>query len=72
LSQFHFDIITHNREMLRHLVKAYGPEQFVVGSDYPLPAGLSHPVAEVKALGLDRAAEDKILGGNAKTLLALD
>jgi aminocarboxymuconate-semialdehyde decarboxylase len=72
LSQFHFDIITHNREMLRHLVKAYGPEQFVVGSDYPLPAGLSHPVAEVKTLGLDRAAEDKILGGNAKTLLALD
>lgn len=72
LPQFHFDIIAHNREMLGHLVRTYGPERFVVGSDYPLPAGLAHPVAEVKALGLDSAAEDKILGGNARRLLALD
>ena len=71
LSQFHFDIIAHNRVMLGHLVRTYGPERFVVGSDYPLPAGLDHPVAEVKALGLDSAAEDKILGGNARKLLAL-
>lgn len=71
LSQFHFDIIAHNREMLGHLVRTYGPERFVVGTDYPLPAGLAHPVAEVKALGLGRAAEDKILGGNAQRLLAL-
>lgn len=71
LSQFHFDIIAHNREMLGHLVRTFGAERFVVGTDYPLPAGLAHPVAEVKALGLDRAGEDKILGGNAQRLLAL-
>ncbi|MGC1676049.1 MAG: amidohydrolase family protein [Candidatus Binataceae bacterium] len=71
LSQFHFDIITHNREMLGYLVRTFGPERFVVGTDYPLPAGLAHPVAEVKALGLEGAAEDKILGGNAQRLLAL-
>ncbi|MFZ1890170.1 MAG: amidohydrolase family protein [Candidatus Binataceae bacterium] len=72
LPQFHFDIIAHNREMLGHLVRTYGSERFVVGTDYPLPAGLAHPVAEVKALGLDKTAEDKILGGNARKLLALD
>ncbi|MHB8382012.1 MAG: amidohydrolase family protein [Candidatus Binataceae bacterium] len=70
LSQFYFDIIAHNREMLGHLVRTYGADRFVVGTDYPLPAGLEHPVAEVKALGLDSAAEARILGGNARELLA--
>ena len=70
LSQFHFDIIANNREMLAHLVKTYGADRFVVGSDYPLPAGLAHPVAEVKALGLASADENKILGGNAERLLS--
>jgi len=70
LSQFYFDIISHNREMLSHLVRSYGADRFVVGSDYPLPAGLAHPVAEVRALGLTGEDEDKILGGNANELLA--
>ena len=70
LAHFHFDIIAHNREMLGHLVKTYGADHFVVGSDYPLPAGLARPVAEVKALGLASADEDLILGGNARALLS--
>jgi aminocarboxymuconate-semialdehyde decarboxylase len=69
VSQFHFDIIAHNREMLGHLVKTYGADRFVVGSDYPLAAGLAHPVAEVKALGLNADDEEKILGRNARELL---
>ena len=69
MSQFHFDIIAHNREMLGHLVKNYGADRFVVGSDYPLAAGLPHPVAEIKALGLIADDEKKILGLNAHALL---
>jgi len=69
VSQFHFDIIAHNREMLGHLVKTYGADRFVVGSDYPLAAGLAHPVAEVKAIGLSADDEEKILGRNARELL---
>jgi aminocarboxymuconate-semialdehyde decarboxylase len=69
--QFSFDIIAHNRPMLSHLVHTYGAERFVIGTDYPLPAGLAHPVAEVKALGLAPADEEKILRGNARQLLAL-
>jgi aminocarboxymuconate-semialdehyde decarboxylase len=72
MSQFHFDIIAHNREMLGHLVRTYGAESFVVGSDYPLPAGLAHPVQEVKALGLSGNDEEKILSGNARSLLRLE
>src|SRR4029077_14136775 len=61
VAQFYFDIIAHNSEMLGHLVTTYGADRFVVGSDYPLAAGLAHPVAEVKALGLNAADEEKIL-----------
>ncbi|HXR23954.1 MAG TPA: amidohydrolase family protein [Candidatus Binataceae bacterium] len=71
VAQFHFDIIAHNRELLGHLVKTYGADRFVVGSDYPLPAGLAHPVEEVRALGLSPADEAKILSHNAREILRL-
>jgi aminocarboxymuconate-semialdehyde decarboxylase len=69
VAQFYFDVIAHNREMLGHLVRTYGAGRFVLGSDYPLPAGLAHPVEDVRALGLDANDEAKILGRNAEELL---
>ncbi|MGH8012195.1 MAG: amidohydrolase family protein [Candidatus Binataceae bacterium] len=71
VNQFSFDIITHNRQFLHHLIDDYGAERFVIGSDYPLAAGLAHPVEEVKALGLASEDEQKILGDNASALLRL-
>jgi aminocarboxymuconate-semialdehyde decarboxylase len=70
-SQFHFDIIAHSRPMLSHLVKTFGADRFVIGTDYPLAAGLAHPIEEVKALGLGENDEAKILAGNARRLLRL-
>jgi aminocarboxymuconate-semialdehyde decarboxylase len=72
VAQFHFDIIAHSREMLGYLIKTYQASQFVVGTDYPLLAGLAHPVQEVRALGLGTQDEQKILSGNARELLMLD
>lgn len=69
--QFSFDIIAHNRAMLAHLVNTCGAERFVIGTDYPLPAGIAHPIAEVRALGLAPSDEEKILSGNARRLLSL-
>ena len=66
-----FDIIAHNRELLGHLVKTQGVDRFVVGSDYPLPAGLAHPVEEVRALALSPGDEAKILSLNARAILRL-
>lgn len=71
IEQFAFDTIAFRQDMLRYLVHTYGAEHLVVGSDYPLPAGLAHPVAEVKALGLDPETESAVLGGNASRLLRL-
>lgn len=71
IGQFLFDTIAHNRDMLRYLAGIYGAGRLVVGSDYPLDAGLAHPVQEVKALGLDAEAEQAVLGGNAQRILRL-
>jgi aminocarboxymuconate-semialdehyde decarboxylase len=71
VNQFAFDTIAFRQDMLRYLVHTYGADRLVVGSDYPLPAGLAHPVAEVKALGLDAETESAVLGGNASHLLRL-
>ena len=71
VDQFTFDTIAFRQDMLHYLINTYGADRLVVGSDYPLPAGLAHPVAEVKALGLAPEAENAVLGGNASRLLRL-
>jgi aminocarboxymuconate-semialdehyde decarboxylase len=71
LDRFWLDTITFERTWLRQLVERFGAERFVLGSDYPLPLGPGDPAGEVRALGLDRASETAILGGNARGLLGL-
>jgi aminocarboxymuconate-semialdehyde decarboxylase len=71
VNQFAFDTIAFRQDMLHYLINTYGADRLVIGSDYPLPAGLAHPVAEVKALGLAPEAENAVLGGNASRLLRL-
>jgi len=69
--QFCFDTVAFNPAMLRYLAETYGADRLVIGTDYPLPAGIMHPVAEVKALGLSAETESAILSGNARRLLRL-
>jgi aminocarboxymuconate-semialdehyde decarboxylase len=72
LDHFWFDVLAFDRTALRQLVDRFGAERFVLGSDYPLPMGLAHPVEEVRALALDPLSEAAILGENAAALLRLD
>ena len=66
---FHFDTITFDAALLRHLVARFGPERVVLGSDFPLPMGPRDPAAEVRALDLGERAERAILGETAERLL---
>ena len=43
----------------------------LLGSDRPFDMGTDDPAGEVRALGLDEADEQLILGGNAARLLGL-
>jgi aminocarboxymuconate-semialdehyde decarboxylase len=72
LDRFWFDVLAFDRTALRQLIDRFGAGRFVLGSDYPLPMGLAHPVEEIRALALDAESEAAILGGNAASLLRLD
>ena len=46
-----------------------GPEQVVLGSDYPFDMGDLRPLGTLRASGLDAEQEEAILAGNAARLL---
>lgn len=71
VSQISFDTVVFERESLLHLIRRFGAERVVLGSDYPLPMGPDDPVAEVKELGLTAKEERAVLGGNAAALLGM-
>lgn len=68
LKKLYFDSLVHSPAELRALVAAAGPEQVLLGSDYPFDMGSDLPVDEVQAAGLTTRDEAQVLGGNARTL----
>ena len=47
---------------------AAGPEQVLLGSDYPFDMGSEDPVGQVRAATLPAESADKVLAGNAAAL----
>jgi aminocarboxymuconate-semialdehyde decarboxylase len=70
LRRFFYDTVTHDAGLLRELVEFAGPEQVVLGTDYPFDMADARPAETVRAAGLGPAAEEAILAGNAERLLA--
>jgi aminocarboxymuconate-semialdehyde decarboxylase len=69
IRRFHFDTVTHDRELLAALIGFAGPERVLLGSDYPFDMADDDPVARVRSLGLAPEAEAAVLGANARRLL---
>jgi aminocarboxymuconate-semialdehyde decarboxylase len=69
IRRFHFDTVTHDAELLRALVEWAGADRVLLGSDYPFDMADPDPVASVRGLGLEAAAERAILTENAERLL---
>jgi aminocarboxymuconate-semialdehyde decarboxylase len=69
IRRFHFDTVTHDRELLRALIAWAGPERVLLGSDYPFDMADPDPVATVRSLELGAEAEGAVLAGNAERLL---
>ena len=68
LKMLYFDSLVHSAAELRSLVAAAGPEQVLVGSDYPFDMGSDNPVRDVHEAGLPAAEEINVLAGNAAAL----
>jgi aminocarboxymuconate-semialdehyde decarboxylase len=72
IRRFHFDTITHDRELLRALIDWAGADHVLLGSDYPFDMADPDPAGNVRALGLGPVDEAAILGANAERLLLGD
>ena len=66
-----YDALVYTPEALRNLVDAVGPDQVVLGTDYPFDMGVTDPVERAAAAGLPAADLTAILSGNAAGLLGL-
>jgi aminocarboxymuconate-semialdehyde decarboxylase len=66
-----FDTVVFTPIQLEALVKTFGVNNVVLGTDYPFDMADFDPVEHVVSTGFDAAATAAICGGNAKRILGL-
>jgi len=72
LKRVYFDTVVFTPHQLAELVRTYGADHIIMGTDYPFDMADYDPVAHVVGTeGLESATIAKIVGGNAKRLLGL-
>jgi aminocarboxymuconate-semialdehyde decarboxylase len=72
LSRLYFDTVIFNPAALEFLIRTMGADHVLLGTDYPTPMGDCDQVPVINAIdGLTTEAKEKVLGGNAATLLGL-
>jgi len=71
LKRIYFDSVVFTPHQLAELVRLYGADHIIMGTDYPFDMADYDPIGHVASAGLDQAAVAAIAGGNAKRLLGL-
>jgi aminocarboxymuconate-semialdehyde decarboxylase len=66
-----YDTLVFDAATLRHLADRFGPEQLMLGTDYPFNFHDRAPVASVDTAGFDEATRQLLLQGNARRFLGL-
>jgi aminocarboxymuconate-semialdehyde decarboxylase len=69
LRRLYFDTVVFTPHQLQELVRLYGADHVLMGTDYPFDMADYDPVGHVCGAGLDAAAAAAICGGNAARLL---
>jgi aminocarboxymuconate-semialdehyde decarboxylase len=72
LEKFYFDTIVFDPEMLKHMVRRYGADHVVMGTDYPFDMGVEDPVGFLEKCGLSASEKEKIMSTNAARLLKIN
>src|SRR6202795_1143094 len=67
----YFDTVVFTHDQLVSLVKTFGADHIVMGTDYPFDMADFAPVEDVVSSGFDAATTAAIVGGNAKKLLGI-
>ncbi|WP_296332405.1 amidohydrolase family protein [Reyranella sp.] len=71
LKKMYFDTIVFEESQLEYLVKTYGSDRILMGTDYPFDMGMYEPIEFVSGAKLTASDKQAILGGNAARLLKL-
>jgi aminocarboxymuconate-semialdehyde decarboxylase len=71
LRKIYFDTVVFTPHQLQELVRLYGADHILMGTDYPFDMADYDPVGHVCGAGLDAAATAAVCGGNTKALLGL-
>ena len=73
LKRVYFDSVVFSTDQLDYLIKQYGADHVLLGTDYPYDMGETDPVGLVESVpGLSDAERQAICHDNAATLLKLD
>jgi aminocarboxymuconate-semialdehyde decarboxylase len=71
LKKIYFDTVVFTPIQLEALVKTFGADHVLMGTDYPYDMADFDPVEHVVSTGFDATTTAAIVGGNAKKLLGL-
>ena len=72
LKLLYFDSITHSQDVLEALIRRFGADRVMLGSDHPAGMGNFTPAAAVTALdSLSADERESILSGNATRIFGL-
>jgi aminocarboxymuconate-semialdehyde decarboxylase len=68
LKKIHFDTVVFSTHQLEYLVKVFGADKIMMGTDYPYDMAEYDPVGHILGAGLDEATLNAIAGGTARRL----
>ncbi len=72
LRRIYFDTVVFSPHQLAELVRVFGAERIVMGTDYPFDMAEYDPIGHVAAVeGFDQSTIAAIAGGNARRLLGI-
>lgn len=71
LGKFWVDSLVHDADMLKYLVKLFGDEKIVLGTDYPFPLGEEIAGSLIESVGFDEETKARLLYKNALQWLNL-
>lgn len=72
LAQMYFDSLVHEPAMLDYLINLAGPDQIMLGTDYPFPLGELEPGRLIDSMPYDDSVKAKLFGQTALNWLNLD
>jgi aminocarboxymuconate-semialdehyde decarboxylase len=67
----YFDTITHSPMALEYLVRNFGTDHVLLGSDYPHDMAIPSPLSSLRAIGIADEQVPQIASDNACKLLRI-